>query len=146
MALLSSCKRTNRRRFLAAGVLVALTAAGVASADEAPGFTASDSRGDISGLPEGEAPWWPSRYGPDDQIGSLNEITPERTVAAVRLVRTGERVSLGRIIDENIPVFPGRYWRQTVDLSAPVTNLRRSGQARRPSCPGGSAFVSRARP
>ncbi|MFO1113670.1 MAG: cyclase family protein [Rhodospirillales bacterium] len=126
MALVTSCKRTNRWRFLAAGVLVALTAAGGGSAGEAPGFLASDSRGDTSGLPEGEAPWWPSRYGPDDQIGSLNEVTPERTVAAVRLVRTGERVSLGRIIDENIPVFPGRYWRQTVDLSAPVTNLRRS--------------------
>jgi hypothetical protein len=21
--------------------------------------------------------WWPSRYGTDDQIGSLNEITPQ---------------------------------------------------------------------
>ena len=79
----------------------------------------------MSGLPEGEAPWWPSRYGADDQIGSLNELTPERVAAAVRLVRTGERLSLGRIIDENIPVFPGRYWRQTVDLSPHVTNLRR---------------------
>ena len=79
----------------------------------------------MSGLPEGEAPWWPSRYGADDQIGSLNELTPERVAAAVRLVRTGERLSLGRIIEENIPVFPGRYWRQTVDLSPHVTNLRR---------------------
>ncbi len=121
-----SLSRDNRRRGLAAAVLAALALTGAASADEAPGFTATDSRGDASGLPEGETPWWPSRYGPDDQIGSLNEITPERTMAAVRLVRSGERVSLGRIIDENIPVFPGRYWRQTVDLSAPVTNLRRS--------------------
>ena len=80
----------------------------------------------MSGLPEGEAPWWPSRYGADDQIGSLNELTPERVLAAVRLVRTGERLSLGRVIDENIPVFPGRYWRQTVDLSAHVANLRRT--------------------
>ncbi len=33
--------------------------------------------------------WWPSRYGPDDQIGALNEITPAN-VAATRLVRQGE--------------------------------------------------------
>jgi kynurenine formamidase len=97
-----------------------------ASAEEASGLRTSDSRVDVSGLPEGEAPWWPSRYGADDQIGSLNELTPERVAQAVRLVRTGERLSLGRVIDENIPVFPGRYWRQTVDLSPHITNLRRS--------------------
>ncbi len=97
-----------------------------ASDQEASEVKPSDSRADVSALPEGEAPWWPSRYGANDQIGSLNELTPELVAAAVRLVRTGERVSLGRIIDENIPVFPGRYWRQTVDLSPHVTNLRRS--------------------
>jgi kynurenine formamidase len=88
-------------------------------------FTASDSRGDHGGLPEGVQPWWPSRYGADDQIGTLNEITPAVTAAAVRLVRQGITVDLGRILDERTPKFPGRYWHQTVDASAPYTNLRR---------------------
>ena len=33
--------------------------------------------------------WWPSKYGPDDQAGALNEITPEHRVRAAALVRTG---------------------------------------------------------
>lgn len=76
-------------------------------------------------LPDGMPPWWPSRYGAADQIGTLNEITPERVRAAVRLVRRGERIDLGRILDENVPKFPGRYWHQTADATPPFTNLRR---------------------
>ena len=78
------------------------------------------------GLPSGEQPWWPSRYGGDDQVGTLNEITAQRVIEAVRLVRKGKVVSLGRILDDKSPVFPGRYWHQTVDLAAHVTNLRRT--------------------
>lgn len=85
----------------------------------------SDSRGVITGLPEGIAPWWPSRYGVDDQLGTLNEITPTVVQSATRLVKTGTVVDLGRVLDENTPKFPGRYWHQTVDASAPYTNLRR---------------------
>ena len=75
------------RRCLAGAPLLAVVTACPASAEEAAGTTASDSRADVSGLPEGEAPWWPSRYGADDQIGSLNELTPERVAAAARLDR-----------------------------------------------------------
>lgn len=77
------------------------------------------------GLPEGMAPWWPSRYGADDQLGTLNEVTPQVTKAATALVRAGTVVDLGRVLDENTPKFPGRYWHQTVDISAPYANLRR---------------------
>lgn len=37
---------------------------------------------DSTGLPDGQAPWWPSRHGAEDQIGTLNEITPDRVRAA----------------------------------------------------------------
>jgi kynurenine formamidase len=86
---------------------------------------ASDSRGDVNGLPEGVAPWWPSRYGADDQIGTLNEITPQAIAAATAVVARGEVVDLGRVLDESTPKFPGRYWHQTVDASAPYANQRR---------------------
>lgn len=76
-------------------------------------------------LPDGQKPWWPSRYGIDDQRGSLNELTPAVVSRAARLVRLGEVVDLGRILDENTPKFPGRYWHQTVDMSAHATNPRR---------------------
>lgn len=99
------------------------------SAAETATTATSDSRSDVSDLPQGVSPWWPSRYGADDQLGSLNELTPERVAAAAGLVKTGTVVSLGRILDENTPVFPGRYWRQTVDPSAHITNLRRQDAA-----------------
>ena len=35
------------------------------------------------------------RWGPDDRIGTLNHITPERLTAAARLVRTGKLFDLG---------------------------------------------------
>ena len=85
----------------------------------------ADTRSDFSGLPEGVSPWWPSRYGADDQIGTLNEITPAVTKAAANLVKTGNMVDLGRVLDENTPKFPGRYWHQTVDTSAYYENPRR---------------------
>ncbi|MCC8988186.1 MAG: cyclase family protein [Candidatus Contendobacter sp.] len=80
---------------------------------------------DSTGLPDGQAPWWPSRYGAEDQIGTLNEITPDRVRAAAALVKTGTVVDLGRVLDEDTPKFPGRYWHQTVDVSPHLTNPRR---------------------
>lgn len=74
-----------------------------------------------------EAPWWPSKYGADDQIGTLNEITPEKIVEAARLVKQGKVYDLGRVIDENIPKFPGRYWHQTLVSSAHMINRRGPG-------------------
>ncbi len=34
------------------------------------------------------------RWGPDDQLGTLNYLTPDKVVAAARLVRTGRQVSM----------------------------------------------------
>ena len=39
------------------------------------------------------------RWGPDDQLGALNLITPEVTAAAASLVRAGRRVSCARALD-----------------------------------------------
>ncbi len=33
--------------------------------------------------------WWPSRYGSEEQAGSLNEVTPWAVVRAPGLVRNG---------------------------------------------------------
>ncbi|MFO1207224.1 MAG: cyclase family protein [Burkholderiales bacterium] len=76
-------------------------------------------------LPDNQQPWWPSRYGGEDQIGTLNEVTPAAVRAGVGLVRRGEVVDLGRVLDDDTPKFPGRYWHQTVDASAPLVNARR---------------------
>ncbi len=108
------------RKLLAATVATAWLLAGTAGAEPM-----ADSRADASGLPAGEQPWWPSRYGADDQLGTLNEITPDAVLAATALVRRGEVVDLGRVLDDATPKFPGRFWHQTVDASAHIANLRR---------------------
>jgi kynurenine formamidase len=48
------------------------------------------------------------RWGPDDQRGAANLITPERIVAAARLVQRGKVISLAVPLDGNGPVFPPR--------------------------------------
>ena len=106
--------------------LLGLSITAPCSAGESAAATPSDSRKDTSGLPEGVSPWWPSRYGADDQIGTLNEITPAVVRRAAQLVKRGSVIDLGRVLDEDTPKFPGRYWHQTVDVSAYSSNARRS--------------------
>jgi kynurenine formamidase len=76
-----------------------------------------------------DTPWWPSRYGPEDERGALNEITPDKIVAAARLVRTGRVYDLGRTLHADVPRFEGRFWRQTLVSSAHLINARRPGGA-----------------
>jgi kynurenine formamidase len=63
----------------------------------------------------GDSPqWWPSRYGPDDELGAGNELTEDRTLEALRLPRTGRKIELAQLLDEDVPAFPPRYWKQVV--------------------------------
>src|SRR3990172_10659154 len=58
-----------------------------------------------AGAPEGSA--W-GLFGDDDQLGCLNLLTPERAVAAARLVRKGAVFPLNLRIDEPNPPLYGR--------------------------------------
>lgn len=71
-------------------------------------MTAYDGRGSRS------AQWWPSRYGPDDEAGAANELTPERTLAALRIPRTGEVIELAPVLEQDMPGPAGRDWRQLI--------------------------------
>jgi kynurenine formamidase len=71
---------------------------------------------------ETEQRWWPSPYGEDDQLGALNHVTDAKRRAAMELVREGRLYDLGHVLDENCPVFPGRYFRQTLVTTAHHAN------------------------
>lgn len=58
--------------------------------------------------------WWPSRYGPDDELGAGNELTPERTMAALKIPREGRKIELAQLLEEGVPAFPPRTWKQLV--------------------------------
>src|SRR5918912_1651852 len=66
--------------------------------------------------------WWPSPLGADDDLGMLNHVTAEKRLAALRLVREGRLYDLGRVLDERVPVFPGRAFHQTLVTSAHHAN------------------------
>jgi kynurenine formamidase len=67
--------------------------------------------------------WWPSPFGADDQLGMLNHIDEAKRLAALGLVREGRLYDLGRVLDETCPVFPGRYFRQTLVTTAHHANV-----------------------
>ncbi len=59
------------------------------------------NRKDLSEAAERFKNW--GRWGPDDEIGTLNYTRPEDIVAAAQLVRKGKVISLGLNYDENGP-------------------------------------------
>jgi kynurenine formamidase len=68
------------------------------------------------------APWWPSPFGAEDEIGMLNHVDAAKRVEALGLVREGRLYDLGRVLDESVPVFPGRFFRQTLVTTAHHAN------------------------
>jgi kynurenine formamidase len=89
------------KRLMIAGMLV-LGACQSAQGDElAADAAASES-------------WYPSRYGPDDRLGALNNLSPEKTAAAARLVTIGKAYSLGMVTGRDTPAYGPREYDVTV--------------------------------
>ena len=57
---------------------------------------------------------FPSKFGPNDQVGNLNYVTPEKTLAATKLVTRGKAYRLGIETNKNTPAFPPRSWSITI--------------------------------
>ena len=56
-----------------------------------------------------QGPWWPHPlWGPDDQAGGSNWITPEKVLEAVRLVRSGKVYELGNVYERGMPMIGQR--------------------------------------
>jgi kynurenine formamidase len=60
----------------------------------------------------------PSKWGPGDERGAANHVTPAKVLRAVRLIRTGEIVELGRVLASDMPLFGTRRF----DLHTKRTN------------------------
>src|SRR5262249_22015849 len=54
--------------------------------------------------------------------GLLALIDDAKRAAALREVRTGRMYDLGHVLDEHVPVFPGRYFKQTLVTTAHHAN------------------------
>jgi len=55
-----------------------------------------------------------SKFGPDDEVGNLNLVTAEKTLAAAKLVTRGKSYRLGIETNRNTPAFPPRTFAITV--------------------------------
>src|SRR6476661_73912 len=55
-----------------------------------------------------------SKFGPDDQIGNVNYITPAKTLEAMKLVTTGKTYRLAIETNKDTPAFPPRTFNVTI--------------------------------
>lgn len=62
----------------------------------------------------GAQDWTKSKWGPEDEIGAANLITPESVVEAAKLVKTGKTYPLGIVVDSSTPAFAPRSLSVTV--------------------------------
>jgi len=55
-----------------------------------------------------DKPWWPSRWGKDDEAGATNWITPARVLEAAKWIKTGKIYRIGRVYEQGMPLFGAR--------------------------------------
>jgi kynurenine formamidase len=58
--------------------------------------------------------WFPSKYGADDELGAANLLSPEKVLAASKLITTGKTYALGIAVGRDTPAFPPRSLSITV--------------------------------
>src|ERR1700730_627316 len=62
----------------------------------------------------GAQDWTKSKWGPNDEIGAANYMTPELVVKAASPVKTGKTYALGIPVDSKTPPYPPRTFKITV--------------------------------
>ncbi|MBM3833212.1 MAG: hypothetical protein FJ403_08050 [Verrucomicrobia bacterium] len=58
--------------------------------------------------------WWPSEWGPNDQRGAANRLTPAKVIEAKELIRAGKTYQLGRLYEFGMPLPGKRHFSLTI--------------------------------
>jgi kynurenine formamidase len=58
--------------------------------------------------------WYPSRYGAEDTLGAINNLSPDKVKQAARLVKTGKTYALGVETGPTSPAYPPRQYAMTI--------------------------------
>ncbi|MBR0696388.1 cyclase family protein [Bradyrhizobium lablabi] len=60
-------------------------------------------------MPKGvDKPWWPSKWGKDDESGASNHITPAKVLDTVKWIKDGKIYRIGRVYEQGMPLFGAR--------------------------------------
>lgn len=62
----------------------------------------------------GAEDWYPSRYGADDTLGAINNLSAEKVLQAARLIKTGKTYPLGVETGPASPAYPPRRYSITI--------------------------------
>ena len=98
----------SRRDFVKTGFAAGM-AAGMAAGHVIgqPGEAEADAHGQWDFVLGDQ--WWPSEWGPDDEAGASNRITPAKVLQAASLIRKGKIYRLGRVLEAGVPLFGARH-------------------------------------
>lgn len=77
----------------------------------------------FAGGAQAQADWCKSKYGPNDEIGAGNLLTPELALAAARLVKTGKVYRLGVETNAKTPAFGPRSWALVINQPGQVGGI-----------------------
>jgi len=66
-----------------------------------------------------------SRWGPDDEKGAINLITPSKVLESVKLIQKGVVYPLGRAYEEGMPLASGRHFTLLIPQAAPPAGKNR---------------------
>ena len=76
--------------------------------------------------------WTKSKWGPNDEIGAANYMTPELVLKAASLIKTGKTYALGIPVDTKTPAYPPRAFKITI-VQPGQAGIPASDRARRPT-------------
>jgi kynurenine formamidase len=78
-------------------------------------------------VPPADTARCPSKWGAGDQRGSGNHMKPDSVLRAMRLVRTGEVIDLGHVLNPSIPIFGPRRFNLFTKRTAENAGVNRRG-------------------
>ncbi len=61
-----------------------------------------------------DSKWWPSVWGPEDQRGAANRLTPSKVIQAARLIKDGKIYKLGQIYESSMPLPGNKNYSLTI--------------------------------
>jgi kynurenine formamidase len=102
----------SRRDFLHNGLFASMTA-GLAAGGLMAQQHAAHAQPAPSVNPFGQE-WGPAAWGPADERGAANRITPTKVIEAVKLIKTGKIYQLGRLYEHGMPMFGSRHFSLTI--------------------------------